>query len=160
MGDWLTLLSLAGMILVANGAPVLATYWLGSFGGGALDRGFRLRDGQPLLGSHKTWRGVAATLLATEFFAWFLGLSFGVGLALAVGAVVGDLASSFLKRRLGLQPGADAPGLDEAAESLFPALIAKWLLGLSWLDVAAAVLAFTAVHFVLVRAWRRFFGSA
>jgi CDP-2,3-bis-(O-geranylgeranyl)-sn-glycerol synthase len=159
MGDFLTLLTLTGLVLIANGAPVLAAYWLGSLGAATVDRGVSLRDGQPLLGSHKTWRGVAATFVATELAAWPLGLSFGVGLALAAGAVAGDLASSFLKRRLRLQPGADAPGLDEAAEALFPAIIAKWMLGLSWLDVAAMVLGFTAVHFVLARVWRRFFGA-
>ena len=41
-----------------------------------------------------------------------IGLGMAEAMA-AAGAVAGDLASSFLKRRLRLQPGADAPGLDE-----------------------------------------------
>jgi hypothetical protein len=155
----LTLVSLTGLILVANGAPVLAKVWLGPFGETGRDRGFKLHDGEPLLGPHKTWRGVAATLLATAFAAALLDLSFGLGLALGCGAIAGDLASSFLKRRLRLQPGSDAPGLDETAESLFTAVIAKYTLGLSWLDVASVVLFFTVVHHLLTRIGRRFLGS-
>lgn len=91
---------------VANAAPVL-------FGGGApLDGGRIWRDGRPLLGSHKTVRGLVSSLL--------LGSTVGViqmqplrGLLMTIGAVLGDLSVSFLKRRAGLRPGAPLPIADQ-----------------------------------------------
>lgn len=91
---------------VANAVPVL-------FGGGApLDGGRTWRDGRPLLGSHKTVRGLISGLIA--------GSAVGViqmqplrGILMSIGAVLGDLAVSFLKRRIGLRPGAPLPPADQ-----------------------------------------------
>lgn len=43
----------------------------------------------------------------------FLASSFQLGVFLGIGAWLGTLGSSFLKRRLGIKPGAPAPVLDQ-----------------------------------------------
>ena len=83
---------------VANASPVV----LG--GGGPLDGGRLWRDGRPLLGGHKTVRGTLLGLLVGVLVGVAQGNPVGGGLQ-ALGAVLGDLAGSFHKRRLGLKPG-------------------------------------------------------
>lgn len=56
-------------------------------------------------GKHKTWRGLLVALLAATALAPMLGLASLHDLLLGVLAMLGDLASSFIKRRLGLRPG-------------------------------------------------------
>ena len=61
----------------------------------------------------------------------------------------GDLLSSFIKRRLGLETSARATGLDQIPESLIPALLCARDLGLDWLDVATATVAFVIGELIL-----------
>ena len=86
-----------------------------------LDGGVTL-GGRRLFGDNKTWRGalamvagvVAATALLSMWPWYWHHLPGGVrdagpglyGLLLGVGVVVGELPNSFLKRRLGIDPGA------------------------------------------------------
>jgi hypothetical protein len=65
-----------------------------------------------------------------------------------VGAMIGDLFSSFLKRRLRMPPGSVAIGLDQIPEALLPALVAKCALPLTLFDVFAIVLGFFLGHFL------------
>jgi CDP-2,3-bis-(O-geranylgeranyl)-sn-glycerol synthase len=57
-------------------------------------------------------------------------------------SMLGDLISSFLKRRLGLPPSGQAPGLDQIPESLFPLLAVRNLMNLGWSEIVLVVLAF------------------
>ena len=64
--------------------------------------------------------GAAETLLAPSINAYaanfgvvFPTMTFFVGFMIALGAVVGDMAGSFLKRRLNLERGAKVPLLDQ-----------------------------------------------
>jgi len=108
---------------IANAFPVV-------FGGGlAIDRGKKLSDGKPIFGSHKTVRGfivgliagvltsvVQATLLPHITFSEFvLPFQFNVliGSMIALGALVGDLVHSFIKRRMGLVEGSPFPVADQ-----------------------------------------------
>src|SRR6478752_380374 len=56
---------LQGLILIsaANGAPVLFARLLRARFAHPIDGGIVLRDGHPLLGRSKTWRGLAAAVL-------------------------------------------------------------------------------------------------
>ena len=101
----------------ANGAPVL-------FGGGRpIDGGRKFRDGKPLFGPHKTIRGFVSGLLIGTFVGWVqeaYGPSAGfppgnvaLGFALSLGALLGDLLGSFIKRRMDLKPGAHLPLSDQ-----------------------------------------------
>jgi CDP-2,3-bis-(O-geranylgeranyl)-sn-glycerol synthase len=118
----------------ANVAPVLAAampglkHWNSPIDGG---RQFR---GQPLLGSHKTWRGLlAGVLLATVVFyaqqaayahydwaKWISGAvaytslsALVMGPLFALGALGGDALESFFKRRRGVKSGEAWVGFDQ-----------------------------------------------
>ncbi len=101
----------------ANGAPVV-------FGGGhPIDRGKKFWDGRPIFGSHKTIRGFASGIIIGTFVGWVqealapnVGLPQGsltLGFALSLGALIGDLIGSFIKRRLNLKPGESLPLSDQ-----------------------------------------------
>ena len=112
----------------ANGAPVI-------FGGGrSIDSGKLFIDGKPLFGSHKTIRGFIAGLAIGTFVGWLqeaiapaAGFPKGsvlLGFMLSLGAMIGDLAGSFLKRRLSLDPGAPLPIIDQIDFALMALLMA------------------------------------
>lgn len=150
---------MTALILIgwANGAPVLARLGLGSHCAWPVDGGLRLGDGRPLLGRSKTWRGWAASVLTTPLMAEALGLPWLLGLAVAVVAMLADAATSFVKRRLDLPSSASAPVLDQAPESLLPALLLLQPLGLGVLEVLLVVLVFLVIDLVLtplVQGWR------
>jgi CDP-2,3-bis-(O-geranylgeranyl)-sn-glycerol synthase len=65
--------------------------------------------------------------------------------------MLGDALSSFAKRRLGLEPGDRAIGLDQVPESLLPLLALMGPYGLDWLDLASLVLAFTLFSLLVSR---------
>jgi len=109
----------------ANGMPVI-------FGGGrTIDGGRKFLDGKPIFGSHKTFRGIFAGLiigtlvgfaeqiLLETFHSYpFLStITFSpnpvLGFALSLGALVGDLMDSFIKRRLNIPPGSPLPVVDQ-----------------------------------------------
>lgn len=125
-------IDIALLLIVANGSPLFVANLLGRRAAWPIDAGRQWVDGHRLLGATKTWRGLIASLLLTEMSAWLLGLQWLMGLAVAGGAMAGDLGSSFIKRRLGLPSSARAVGLDHLPESLLPALLLNWLYGYSW----------------------------
>ena len=131
------------LIVVANGAPLGVALLLGP----ALAR--PLDGGRGWFGPHKTWRGLAAAASITPLFAIMQGFSPVIGLTVAVGAMLGDLASSWFKRRLGLGAGAMAPGLDQLPEALLPAALVAGTLGLNWGEVALVTGAFLVVELAL-----------
>jgi len=135
--------------LVANGAPVLIRKILGDIASCPLDAGKTLRDGSPVLGRSKTWRGIFSSVFFTIIVAYILGYDFIFGLVVAVLAMAGDLLSSFIKRRLKMQPSQMAPFLDQIPESLFPALYMMLVLSLRWQDVALVIMAFVVLEYVL-----------
>lgn len=150
---WPAILSLLALILLANGLPAAIRLVFGP--ARPLDGGWTLADGRSLLGPSKTWRGLVLALLGTAFGAIVLGLPAGLGLTVGVGAMVGDLATSFLKRRLGLAPSASLPVLDQVPEALLPGLLVKAELALGWVDLGVSVLAFCALDLVLTDLGRR-----
>jgi len=108
---------------VANSSPVLL--------GGAwpIDNGADFFDKKRIFGKSKTWLGLAAGIsagaLCAVLEAWILpGTNFAVwgakpsdyvfgGLLLSCGAMAGDLAGSFIKRRLSQQEGTSSFALDQ-----------------------------------------------
>lgn len=143
------------LVLIANGAPVAACILLGRRGSIPLDAGIRYRDGRSLLGPSKTVNGIVASLLATTLAAVLLGLGWVAGLAVASLAMAGDLASSFVKRRLDHPPGHPAPLLDHLPESLAPLVYLRGPLDLLWWEVAAVVAAFTVIDLLLTPVGKR-----
>jgi CDP-2,3-bis-(O-geranylgeranyl)-sn-glycerol synthase len=130
------------LLVAANSVPVLLSMMLQDRWASPIDGGRMLHDGQPLFGAHKTWRGLLAGTLAAG--ALGAGLSIGILTAAAVGfcALLGDLLSSFVKRRLRAQSGHDAPFLDQIPEALLPLLVLYQPLGLTTVSCAATIGAF------------------
>jgi CDP-2,3-bis-(O-geranylgeranyl)-sn-glycerol synthase len=100
----------------ANASPVL----LG--GGGPLDGGAKWIDGKPILGSHKTIKGTIIGILAGVTVGVLQG-NFVGGVFQAIGAILGDLASSFYKRRIDLKPGESFPPADQLDFIFFAVLL-------------------------------------
>ncbi|WP_144905243.1 CDP-2,3-bis-(O-geranylgeranyl)-sn-glycerol synthase [Halobellus captivus] len=148
---------------VPNNAAVLA-------GGGAPIDGGRTMDGRRLLGDGKTWRGTAVGTLAGVLLA--LGLNFvapdvghvigfelpvfpfAAAVGLALGAMLGDVAASFLKRRTGRERGAAFPVVDQL-DFVAGALLCTALLDFGWfaetftLPVIAVVIVLTPLLHVV-----------
>jgi len=95
----------------ANAIPVITG------GGYPLDFGKNFFDGKPIFGKNKTFRGFFSGLVVgtSVGFVETMFLSYPVffGLLLSLGALFGDLAGAFVKRRLGLAPGDLLPVVDQ-----------------------------------------------
>jgi CDP-diglyceride synthetase len=122
------------LLALANGTPIIAKKILGTALAHPLDNGIALSDGRRLLGYSKTIRGVVLSIFMTTLCAPWIGLDWPVGFAVSIVAMIGDLLSSFIKRRMKLEPGSRALGLDQVPESLLPALICRWVLPVTVLD--------------------------
>lgn len=131
------------LLSIANGTPVLMKRAFRDRFSQPIDAGARFIDGRRIFGPSKTIRGVSASVVFTTVAAPLLGLEPVIG-ALAGGmAVVGDLFSSFVKRRLDFMPSSQAIGLDQIPEALCPVLVCGLFLPLSALDVVVVVAAFS-----------------
>ena len=137
------LLELFVMLVLANGTPVLVAKFLKDRWAAPVDGGRLWRDGRPLLGRSKTWRGLVSGSLACALFAAGTGLGAGFGLLFGMLGLSGDLLSSFVKRRLGLESSARALGLDQIPESALPMLLAVFWLPVGICSALALVLLFT-----------------
>ncbi len=143
--------SLLFLLLVANGAPVIARKMLPNVAANPIDCGKVFIDRQPLLGHSKTIRGVFASLICTTCTAILLDMNIVVGVLIAVGAMLGDLFASFVKRRLHIQPSGQALLLDQVPETLLPLLLVADRFGLLIADIILLVVAFIALELVLSR---------
>ncbi|MGC8537834.1 MAG: CDP-2,3-bis-(O-geranylgeranyl)-sn-glycerol synthase [Candidatus Micrarchaeia archaeon] len=105
----------------ANGAPVI-------FGGGKpLDLGKSIR-GKRIFGDHKTARGTASSMVAGiaagAIESIFLPYMLLASVMLAIGANIGDLLGSFIKRRVGMKPGKSLPIMDQYGFFIFALIMA------------------------------------
>jgi hypothetical protein len=114
------------LIVIANGSPIVAQKLLGTRWQTPLDAGKRFFDHKPLFGPAKTWRGIVAACLLTGLVAALMSLPVIAGFLIGLSTMVGDLLSSFIKRRLGMVSSSRALGLDQVPESLFPLLLLKF----------------------------------
>ncbi len=137
------------LLTLANGSPVIAARLFGSYWTAPMDGGHLWRDGRPILGPSKTWRGLVAGVATCTLAAPEAGYSFGFGAVFGVLALLGDAFSSFIKRRMGLPSSARASGLDQLPEAVFPALFAWLWLSLQFWQVVGAVLLFVAGNMLL-----------
>ena len=130
------------LLAIANGTPVIAEKLLGRFLSHPLDAGKNFIDSRPLFGSSKTIRGIVVAVMATSACAPVLGVAWTTGLVIGVAAMVGDLISSFIKRRMGRPP---------SSRALLPALACMSRLGLAVADVILIVALFSVGELVLSR---------
>ena len=133
---------LLALLAVANGTPIVVRKVFGGALAFPVDGGAVFFDGRPLLGASKTLRGVVLSILVTSAFAPLVGLNWRVGAVLGSAAMLGDLLSSFVKRRLDLDPSSRYIGLDQIPESLLPLVACGLFLPLTLLDIVAATAIF------------------
>ena len=143
------LLQLLLLIIIANGAPIITRQWLNDSFSYAVDLGQNLPDKNRIFGPSKTWRGIFSSLLATPVVAVLLGHSVETGLMVAIYVVSGDLFSSFIKRRLSMEPSSMAPLLDQVPESFIPAFMLRQTFNLDILSVIWLVLIFITIELLL-----------
>ena len=134
--------------MVANATPLLVK------GKRPVDGGRVFLDGRRLLGDGKTWEGSLAGFIAGSLTALILAVVLGsdnlalIGSAASLGAILGDMAGSFLKRRLGLKRGAPAPLLDQL-DFYAGALALTMIAGVDWsLGVAIEIAVLVAIAHV------------
>lgn len=139
-------LTLLILLLLTHSAPIAARNLLQSRWQQPVDGGVVWRDGRPLFGASKTWRGIVAALATSTLLAAALGLGWVAGLLLGFGAMGGDLFTSFIKRRLAMPPSSRATGLDQLPESLLPLMLCKPLLDYSWLGLLLTAVAFMLLN--------------
>jgi hypothetical protein len=144
-------LKLLALLIVANGAPIIVADVLRAHWATPVDCGLRLADGQALFGSAKTWRGLAGAFVFTVPCALLLGLPANIGVLMAAGAMLGDLISSFVKRRLRFESSNQALVLDQIPESLLPLLAVQAFIALSLAQIVVLVLAFMVLELLLSR---------
>jgi len=130
------------LLTIANGSPVVAKRVLGDRWAWPVDGDARFIDGQPLFGHSKTIRGLVVGVALPAFATPLIGLDWRSGALIALASMCGDLFSSFIKRRMGMAPSSRAAGLDQIPESLFPALLAMRLMGVTPADVTAITILF------------------
>lgn len=142
-------LQLLLLILIANGVPIIVAAVCGHRGAWPVDGGRRWTDGRRLLGDAKTWRGVMLAPLATGLGAVLLDWPATVGVVVGVAAMLGDLLSSFIKRRLDVPTSGMALGLDQIPEALLPLLAVAGVFGLSGSTIAATTAGFVVLELSL-----------
>lgn len=148
-------MSLAGesklllLLLIANGAPIIAAALCGARWAWPLDGGRVLADGQRLFGTTKTWRGLLAAVLMTGSGALLLGVPAAVGALIGLLAMAGDLLSSFIKRRLGRPSSSMMLGLDQVPEALLPLLAVREAFALGAPAIVVTVIAFLLLDLLL-----------
>jgi CDP-diglyceride synthetase len=142
---------LLALLAVANTAPIVAKNLLRGRFSQPLDGGVSFFDGRPLFGPSKTVRGLLFAVLAAAAAAPLIGVDWRAGVLIGALAMVGDLCSSFLKRRLNRPSSSKATGLDQVPEALIPVLACWGLLSLSVLDILVTVLVFFLGEIVLAR---------
>ena len=142
------------LVVIANVAPVVTSLLMGQRWNAPLDGGLRLPDHRPVLGLSKTIRGVLASVLATALLAPLFGFSPATGAGFACLAMLGDICSSFVKRRFGIASSHSAPLLDQLPESLLPLWFMQPIVGGTTAEILAAAAIFTLGDLVLCGLYR------
>ncbi len=115
----------------------------------AIDCGRRMPDNYPILGRSKTWRGVIGAIVFTSISAVVLGYTATTGAQVAIYAVLGDVLSSFIKRRLGMAASSMAPLLDQVPESFLPALMLMETFEVNFQSIIILVCVFFVMELLL-----------
>ena len=137
------------LLIIANGTPALLGLVLGPRWNRPLDNNRQLPDNRPLLGPSKTLRGLFSAIVVTGLLAPLFELSVLEGASFALLAMLGDLSSSFIKRRLGFASSRSVPLLDQLPESILPLWGLQSVLGSSGSEMALAVAIFIVIDLLL-----------
>jgi CDP-2,3-bis-(O-geranylgeranyl)-sn-glycerol synthase len=117
------------LVCLASSAAWGTSLVLGRRLAAPLDFGLELPDGKRLLGSHKTWRGVAAGILACALAAPLVGLE--------------------------VTTGAGFGAADQLPEALVPLVLFAEPLGIGIVEIAVVALAFAGLDLLATPLRRR-----
>jgi len=145
----INLIHLLLLIIIANGAPIIVRVIMGKCLDFAIDFGYRLPDHNRLFGRSKTWRGAIAAVIFTSIGAIIVGYPASTGAQIAIYAVLGDVLSSFIKRRLGMAASSMAPLLDQVPESFLPAVMLMDTFELDLQSIIILVCVFIVMELIL-----------
>jgi CDP-2,3-bis-(O-geranylgeranyl)-sn-glycerol synthase len=124
----------------ANAVPVVTG------GGRPMDFGKNFFDGKPVFGKNKTFRGFffgLAVGVAVGLVEWMVfGYPFLFSVLSPLGALFGDLAAAFLKRRLGIAPGGLLPIVDQV-DFVIGAVLFSLPLAIIYWELAVVVIIIT-----------------
>ncbi len=134
-----------------NGAPILLAKFAGRRFDYPVDGHQTFIDGRPILGTSKTWRGFIVAILTGIAIGSLFEFSLTLSLAFGSLSMLGDMTSSFIKRRLGLNASAMALGLDQIPEALFPLSGCQNWLGITNEQIVWIVLIFFCLELILSR---------
>lgn len=140
-------------LLWVNSLPPLAAILLDHRYARAVDGGRLMPDGRPVFGANKTIRGVITGVAGGALAFPLLGLSLPVTGTAALLAMLGDLLSSFVKRRSALDSGRNAAILDQLFESLFPLIFLNFYWPFSLVDNILILSLFIAAAYCSSRLW-------
>lgn len=108
-----------------------------------------------IFGDHKTWRGITVGVLTGAVIAFLQGRPLLVGVILAGGNFIGDLAGAFIKRRLDVRPGEKSLLID-ALPGQICAMLATYAFGfltISWSQSLLLVALILPLHLAANRIW-------
>ena len=111
------------ILIVGNGVPVILYRCFGDTFSKPVDGGYKLPDGARLFGGSKTWRGFFAGIIGAAIAALLLGFTVVFGLFFGFLSLSGDLASSFIKRRMKQPESNQSVGVDQIPEALIPLVV-------------------------------------
>ena len=120
------------LLLSVNGLPPLLAQFFPKIADSPLDNNHMFFDGYPVLGTHKTIRGFLGGILTGGILGYLMGFSFIIAMTAGLLGMLGDIFTSFIKRRLHLADGTELPLLDQAFEGGFPLLLLHWACSFSW----------------------------
>jgi len=140
-------------LLWVNGLPPLAAVLLPGRLEQPVDGNRLCLDGHPIFGRNKTIRGLLAATAGGTFFAPLLGIPWLAGAAAGLLAMIGDLFSSFCKRRVDIDSGQSVFLLDQLFESLLPLLLFNLFLPLTALQNIIVLTLFILIAYTSSRIW-------
>jgi CDP-2,3-bis-(O-geranylgeranyl)-sn-glycerol synthase len=147
--DFSLIFSIVVLLLAANGLPIIARNLFQEKFEYPIDFGFQLPDHHPVFGTSKTWRGIIASILGTGILAYLMGFPKIVVTRFGVYVMIGDLSSSFVKRRMGLPESSKTRGLDIVPESLFPLIMLDNYLNINMLELIIIIGIFVFVEITI-----------
>jgi len=123
----------------------------------------KLYKGQPIFGSHKTWRGFFFGVLVSIAFVHFQQIIYPsisadslvnynrvniilLGFLMGFGALLGDLARSFIKRRRGIAPGSPWFPWDQVDWIVGAIILSGFYIDISWSVSMIAIVLASLIH--------------
>ena len=106
-----------------------------------------------LFGENKTWQGFFGMIVLSGLSAWIIWGNFYHGALLGFAYVLFELPNSFIKRRLGIKPGATGGVIQtffDLADSAIGCILFFWLIyPLTWLEAISVFIVSITTHYII-----------